>query len=74
MLNLSFPRIFVRTRDFADIFETFATFSGKNSPGVVFSFRRPKSAFCGENQQKTVLGRKGKFFEKNLCRNDLAVP
>lgn len=35
MLNLSFPRFFVRTQDFADIFETFATATVKNSPGFV---------------------------------------
>ena len=33
MLNLSFPRIFVRTQDFADIFDTFATVSGISKPG-----------------------------------------
>lgn len=33
MLNLSFPRIFVRTQDFADIYETFATASGISEPG-----------------------------------------
>ena len=33
MLNLSFPRIFVRTQDFADIFETFATAPGVSEPG-----------------------------------------
>ena len=34
MLNLSFPRIFVRTQDFADIFDTFATASGISEPGI----------------------------------------
>lgn len=33
MLNLSFPRIFVRTQDFADIFDTFVTASGISEPG-----------------------------------------
>lgn len=33
MLNLSFPRIFVRTQDFADIFDTFVTASGISKPG-----------------------------------------
>lgn len=47
MLNLSFPRIFVRTQDFADIFETFATASGVSEPGFdVFgcSVRKVRSA------------------------------
>ena len=33
MLNLSFPRIFVRTQDFADIFDTLGTASGISEPG-----------------------------------------
>lgn len=33
MLNLSFPRIFVRTQDFADIFDTFVTACGISEPG-----------------------------------------
>ena len=33
MLNLSFPRVFVRTPDFADIFDTFVTASGISKPG-----------------------------------------
>ena len=33
MLNLSFPRIFVRTQDFAVIFDTLDTASGISKPG-----------------------------------------
>lgn len=33
MLNLSFPRNFVRTQDFVDIFDTFVTASGISKPG-----------------------------------------
>lgn len=33
MLNLSFPRNFVRTQDFVDIFDTFVTASGISEPG-----------------------------------------
>lgn len=67
MLNLRFPRKVRKTGELRVIFDTFVAFSAKNSPGVVFSFRRPKSAFGSENQQKTVLGRNGKFFEKNCA-------
>ena len=36
MLNLSFPRKVRKTGELRVTFETFVTFSVKNSPGVVF--------------------------------------
>ena len=67
MLNLSFPRKVRKMGELRVIFETFVAFSVKNSPGVVFFVPPSEKCVLRENQQKTVLGRKGKFFEKNCA-------